>query len=138
MSYTHQGWLTENHTYFLLGDEIDELDFGVNSRTIVFDFTDLDNPVEHFDYRGTTAAIDHNGYVLGDEFYLANYTAGIRLIDISDIENKNMSETAYFDTYPQSDDTAFNGVLERLSLSAFWRILINDSDNGFFVVQKSN
>ncbi|HAT67514.1 MAG TPA: regulator, partial [Flavobacteriaceae bacterium] len=36
VSYTHQGWLTENQRYFLLGDETDEIDFGNNSRTMIF------------------------------------------------------------------------------------------------------
>src|SRR5690606_13789087 len=83
VGYTHQGWLTEDQRFFLLGDELDEVDFGFNSRTLIFDFTDLDNPVHSFDYIGTTAAIDHNGYVRGDKFYLANYSAGLRVLDIS-------------------------------------------------------
>ena len=33
--YTHQGWLTEDHRYFLLGDELDELRRGHNTRTYV-------------------------------------------------------------------------------------------------------
>ena len=38
IGYTHQGWFTEDQRYFLLGDEIDEIDFGFNTRTIIFDF----------------------------------------------------------------------------------------------------
>ena len=67
-SYTHQGWLTEDLKYFILGDETDELNFGFNTKTIVFDFSDLDNPQFDFDYFGTTPAIDHNGYTKNNKY----------------------------------------------------------------------
>tara|TARA_B100000795_G_scaffold265313_1_gene246971 strand:- start:5417 stop:6844 length:1428 start_codon:yes stop_codon:yes gene_type:complete len=108
--YTHQGWFTEDHRYFILGDEIDEINFGFNTRSIVFDFEDLDNPQLHFEYDGPTAATDHNGYVKDDIYYLANYTAGIRMIDISDIENQNFEETGFFDVYPSGDTAGYNGA----------------------------
>jgi len=108
--YTHQGWFTEDHRYFILGDEIDEINFGFNTRSIVFDFEDLDNPQLHFEYDGPTAATDHNGYVKDNVYYLANYTAGIRMIDISNIENQNFEEVGFFDVYPSSDTAGYNGA----------------------------
>lgn len=137
-AYTHQGWFTEDQQYFILGDEVDELAFGFNSRTLVFDFEDLDNPQLHMTYLGPTVAIDHNGYVKGDEFYLANYTAGMRVLDLSDIDNGNMVETGYFDTYVANDITDFYGVWSVYPYFDSGKVLINDSDIGFFVVQKSN
>ena len=49
IGYTHQGWFTEDQNYFILGDELDERNFGGNTRNIVFDFTDLDNPNVHME-----------------------------------------------------------------------------------------
>ena len=109
VGYTHQGWFTEDQRYFLLGDEADEIDVGFNTRTVVFDFEDLDNPQFHFEYFGPTPAIDHNGYVVGDKYYLANYHAGLRVIDIADIANQNMSEIGYFDSYPSNNSTGYSG-----------------------------
>lgn len=137
LGYTHQGWFTEDQRFFILGDEVDEINFGFNSRTLVFDFLDLDAPVLHTEYLGPTAAIDHNGYVLGDEYYLANYTAGMRLIDISDIENQNMAEIGFFDTYPQNNSVGFNGVWSVYPYFESGKVLINDSNSGLFVVKKS-
>ena len=137
LGYTHQGWFTENQRYFILGDELDELDFGFNSRTLVFDFQDLDNPVLHTTYTGPTAAIDHNGYVLGDEYFLANYTAGMRVLDISDIDNSTITETAFFDTYPANDTASFDGVWSVYPYFESGKILISDINSGLFVVQKS-
>ncbi len=138
VAYTHQGWFTEDQRYYLLGDELDETRFGFNSRTLVFDCTDLDNPVLHTTYIGPTTAIDHNGYVLGNEFYLANYTAGLRLLDISDIENRNISEGAFFDTYPQNDTPSFDGVWSVYPYLASGKIMVNDINSGLFILTKSN
>ena len=75
IGYTHQGWFTEDLNHFIVGDELDERDFGNNTRTLFFDLSDLDNPVYDFDYLGPTSAIDHNGYVNGNDYFLANYRA---------------------------------------------------------------
>ncbi|MEO9893643.1 choice-of-anchor B family protein [Aurantibacter sp.] len=137
-SYTHQGWFTEDQQYFILGDETDETNFGFNSRTLIFDFADLDNPVLHDTYLGPTAAIDHNGYVLGNQFYLANYTAGMRVLDISNIEGKNISEVGFFDTHPSTDKADFNGVWSVYPFFLSGKILISDINRGLFIVKKSN
>jgi choice-of-anchor B domain-containing protein len=97
--YTHQGWLTEDHKYFLVGDELDELYNGTNTRTIVLDLTDLDQPQIHFEYKSLLAVIDHNGYVVDDLFYLASYTGGLRVLDLKNMESKEVTEKYYFDTF---------------------------------------
>ncbi|NHF60320.1 choice-of-anchor B family protein [Flavobacteriaceae bacterium TP-CH-4] len=136
--YTHQGWFTEDQRYFILGDELDELNFGLNSRTLIFDFTDLDAPVLHHTYIGPTSAIDHNGYVKGNEFFLANYTAGMRVLDISGIEGKSISEIGFFDTFPSSSVTDFSGVWSVYPYFESGKIVMSDTDRGLFVVRKSN
>lgn len=135
VDYTHQGWLTEDQRYFIIGDELDESAFGFNTRTIIFDVTDLDNPVVHFEYEGDNEAIDHNGYVKGNEFYLASYRAGLRVFDISDIENEDMVETKYFDTYPNSNSTNFDGAWSVYPYFASGNIVISDIDRGLFIVR---
>lgn len=138
LSYTHQGWFTEDHRYFIVGDELDEADFGFNSRTLIFDFTDLDNPVLHHTYNGPTAAIDHNGYVLGNRFYLANYTAGVRILDISDIDGKNVTEEGFFDSHPSTNNAAFDGVWSVYPYFQSGKIITSDINRGLFVIRKSN
>ncbi len=138
IAYTHQGWFTEDHTYFIVGDEIDESYFGFNTRTIVMDFTDLDNPYPLFDYFGTTPAIDHNGYVKGDNYFLSNYSAGMRVLDISDIANQNITEIGYFDSYPSNNNTSYHGVWSVYPYFASGNIVISDIEGGLFIVRKSN
>ncbi len=137
-SYTHQGWFTDDQKYFILGDELDEVNFGFKTRTLIFDFTDLDNPTLHDTYEGTTSAIDHNGYVKGNEYYLSNYSAGVRVLDISDIEGKSIFETHYFDTFPSSDNAQFTGVWSVYPYFSSGKIIVSDVNSGLFVIQKSN
>jgi choice-of-anchor B domain-containing protein len=136
--YTHQGWFTTDQRYFITGDELDEASTGINSRTLIFDFTDLDNPILHTTYSGPTSAIDHNGYVLGNQFFLANYTAGVRVVDISDIASGSLDEVRFFDTYPGNNTAAFEGVWSLYPYFSSGKIVVNDINSGLFVIEASN
>ncbi len=138
IGYTHQGWFTDDQRFFILGDELDEINFGFDSRTLIFDLTDLDNPLLHTTYLGETGAIDHNGYVKGDAFYLANYTAGIRILDISGVEGQSIIEEGFFDTYPSNNTAAFEGVWSVYPYFESEKVIVNDINSGLFVIKKSN
>jgi choice-of-anchor B domain-containing protein len=135
--YTHQGWLTEDHRYFILGDELDELNTGTMTRTLVFDISDLDNPVLHIEYIGPTFAIDHNGYVLNGKLFLANYTAGLRILDLSSINNQSIFEEGYFDTHIATDGASFNGAWSVYPYFSSGNIIISDINEGLFIVKKN-
>lgn len=137
IGYTHQGWFTEDMKYFILGDELDEKDLGTNTRTIVFDFTDLDNPKYHMDYLGSTGAIDHNGYIKGNNYYQASYTAGMRILDVSNISNNIITEVGFFDTHPESNGTNFNGAWSVYPYFPSGNIIISDINRGLFIVRKN-
>ena len=138
IGYTHQGWFTEDLMYFIVGDELDEAADGINTRSIVLDLTDLDNPQLHYDYHGPTLAIDHNGYIVGNRFYLASYKAGLREIDISQIESQQMNEVGYFDSYPQGNGSGFSGAWSVYPFHESKNIIISDIQNGLFVVKREN
>ena len=70
MRYVHQGWLTEDHRYFLLGD----------------------------------------------------------------LASRDMSEIAYFDTYPESDGPGTEGAWSVYPYLPSGTILVSDIDNGLFVL----
>jgi len=135
--YTHQGWFTEDQRYFIVGDELDEFDGNVsNTRILIFDMLDLDNPVLLSEYFGPTTAIDHNGYVKGNTYYLANYRAGVRMHDITNIASGAMTETGYFDTFPTNDAPAFNGVWNVYPFFESGKIVVSDIEQGLFILQK--
>ena len=71
LGFVHQGWFTEDFVYFVVGDELDELNLGNATRTLFFDFTDLDNPILKTDYFGPTQAIDHNIYTFNNQLFFS-------------------------------------------------------------------
>lgn len=138
-AYTHQGWFTEDQRYFITGDELDEVDGNVdNTRILIFDLLDLDNPVLLNEYFGPTEAIDHNGYINGNTYYLANYRAGVRMHDITNIAAGTMTETGFFDTYPANNNAAFNGVWNVYPYFASGNILVSDIEGGMFILKKKD
>ncbi|NQY28319.1 MAG: choice-of-anchor B family protein [Flavobacteriaceae bacterium] len=138
IGYTHQGWFTEDKKYFIAGDEYDENNFGGNTRTLVFDFTDLDNPTLHFQHYGTTEAIDHNLYVKDGLCYQANYTAGLQVLDVSNIGAGSLSQVGFFDTYPTDNSTAFHGAWNVYPYFESGNIIISDYEGGLYIVRASN
>jgi len=139
-AFAHQGWFTDDHRYFIIGDEVDELTFGNNTKTIIADFSDLDNPVLSSIYSGPTLGIDHNGYVVGNTYYLANYRAGLRVLDISNIgaTTNSMTEIGYFDTFPSSDSANFDGVWNVYPYFESGNIILSDINGGLFIIRKSS
>jgi choice-of-anchor B domain-containing protein len=134
LAFVHQGWATEDQRYFLLGDEFDEIDFGVPTRTHVFDISDLDAPVYLFAYEGPTAASDHNLYVLGDLVFEANYTSGLSVLQIGDLANEELTEIAFFDTFPGSDSGGTSGAWSVYPYLPSGTILVSDGRSGLFLL----
>ena len=136
VGYTHQGWFDDEHRYFYLNDELDEVGgLTQNTRTIVWDVSDLDDPQVVKEFLGTTQASDHNLYVIGDLMYQSNYLAGLRIIDIKD--RKNPVEVGYFDTVPYGTNTAgFGGSWNNYPFFKSGNIVINSGGEGIFIVRK--
>jgi choice-of-anchor B domain-containing protein len=134
LGFVHQAWLTEDHQFLLVGDEFDENNFGVPTRTHVLDISDLDAPAFVFAYEGPTTSIDHNLYILGNRVFEANYTSGLRVIEFGDLANQEMMEVAFFDTFPASDATQFNGAWSVYPYLPSGNVIVNDTTNGLFVL----
>jgi choice-of-anchor B domain-containing protein len=134
VGYTHQGWLTEDHAYFLLGDEKDEQDFAHNTRTRVWDVSDLANPSVIGFYDASTPAIDHNIYVRGGLAYQANYRAGLRILDLANVASGALAEVAFFDIYPDDDDALFNGAWSVYPYFSSGVVVVSGIEQGLFVL----
>jgi len=134
-NYTHQGWITDDHKYLLFDDELDERNLGENTRTFVMDMSDLDMPSIENPYQATFKAIDHNIYIQGQYAYQANYRAGFRMLDIRNVSTANLSEVAYFDTYPANDNASFNSAWSVYPYFESGNVLISDIEKGLFIVK---
>ncbi len=109
IGYTHQCWLTEDHRYLLSTDELDEINFDINTRSIIWDVQDLRNPIVigYVDLGNTS--IDHNVYVKDNMLYFANYTSGLRIFDANDISSGLLNPFGFFDVFPDGDPKQFTG-----------------------------
>jgi len=134
-AYAHQGWLTEDHNYFLHDDELDELNFGFNTRTFVWDIHDLDAPVLLGYYESTSTAIDHNLYVKGNHVYLANYRSGLRVLLMNDLANVNLTEVGFFDVVPEDDNPSFSGSWNIYPFFESGTMVLSSMYGGCFILQ---
>ncbi|MXX55630.1 MAG: choice-of-anchor B family protein [Gemmatimonadetes bacterium] len=135
VAYIHQGWLTEDHRYYYLDDELDELvGTAPATRTYIYDVAELDDPILVGSVDGPTAATDHNLYVKGDRMYQANYQAGFRLFDISDPEAPE--EIGWFDTTPyEGDPPGFVGAWTAYPFFESGTVVVTSIYEGVFLLR---
>lgn len=141
VGYIHQGWLTEDHRYFFQDDEFDETNgvTGGRTRTHMWDVSNLDNPVYRGFFDHTTTSIDHNLYVKGGYLFETNYTTGLRVLKIGNLQSNKpkdwLTEVAYFDTYMANDGQTYNGAWNNYPFFRSGNILVSDIDGGLFVLR---
>ena len=136
-SYTHQGWLTEDHHYFYQNDETDEINGMTDgTRTMIWDFAELDDPILLNMYVSENKATDHNYYVSGSYLYQSNYVSGLRVLEISDVENP--VEVGFFDTMPWSEDKpGFGGSWSNYPFFKSGTIVVGSQEEGVFLLKRS-
>ncbi len=133
--YTHQGWLTDDHRYLLVNDELDESNFGHNARTYVWDVSNLDAPVLVGYHQHALPVIDHNLYVHGQYVYQSDYEAGLRILRMDNLSQAALTEVAYFDTYPASNQAEFNGTWNNYRFPGSGIVIVTGIDEGLFVLE---
>ena len=111
--FGHQLSLSEDHRFIFFNDENEDQAPGP-ARQIVFDISKLKRPKELFQCFHIEESISHDSYVLGNYLFTGNYTSGLRVVDISEVEGTmcldgSLNEVAYIDTEPRLDN--FSDVL---------------------------
>ena len=133
--YTHQGWLTPDHRYFLLDDETDETRLKTNTRTHVFDLEDLRAPRVVGVYEGASTAIDHNQYIRGNHVFQSNYASGLRVLDLDGIATARLREIAFFDVRPEDDKPDYVGTWSNFPFFASGIVIVGSIERGLFVLR---
>jgi len=135
--YVHQGWLSDDHRYFFVNDELNE-SYGYDDvqTTVIFDLIDLDNPIIVNTYRSELNTIDHNNYVKGELLYQSNYSSGLRILSIAD--PKNPIEVAYFDTYTAGDIIDYIGSWGNYPYFSSGTIVISSMEEGLYVLKATD
>lgn len=133
--YAHQGWLSGDQKYFYMNDEIDEAGLSVNTRTHVWDVSDLTNP----DYVGfhehADGAVDHNLYVHDRFVFEANYRAGVRIFQQTDPAAAELTEVGFIDTFPENNSIDFGGAWSVYPFFDDGKFIVSDVNRGLFVAQ---
>lgn len=133
-AYTHQGWLTEDHSRLTMNDELDSDSPG--TRTFLWNVSNLDAPVNTGVYISpTNTATDHNHYIIGTKMYQASYRGGLRILDITNLASNSLTELGYFDIYPSANGTGFNGAWNNYPFFASGTIAISGIEQGLVLVK---
>ena len=101
----------------------------------VWDIRDLNNITFVRDWQptGITNSIVHNIETYGNLAVIAHYSAGIRILDITNPTNP--TEIAWYDTYPANNNNGFNGCWGVYKFNNSGKIIGSDISNGLFVIK---
>ena len=103
--FTHNSALTTDHKYIFTTDETSN----PPGKLKIWNIQDLNNVIYEGSWRppGFENTIVHNVEVYGDFAVIAHYSAGVRVLNISDPTNPY--EVCWYDTYPDNNSTSYNG-----------------------------
>lgn len=122
-----------------MDDEKDEQQYTPldgHTRTMVWDVSSLDRPRIVSNFYSSEKAIDHNQYWHDGMSYQSNYCAGLRILDASDLANKDLKELAYFDCSPECDTAVFSGTWSNFPYFASGNIVLQSIERGLFVLRQ--
>ncbi|MEM9101990.1 MAG: choice-of-anchor B family protein [Pseudomonadota bacterium] len=135
-SYVHSGWWSEDKSFIFIQDELDESDRGTRTQLRTLDISNLTSPQVTHIWEGSTYAIDHNGFVKGDRYYMSNYRRGLSILDIS--QPNAIRQVGLFDTFPSPSDNvaSFNGAWGVYPFLPSETLLVSDIEYGLFLLKE--
>jgi choice-of-anchor B domain-containing protein len=136
-SYVHSGWPTQDQRYIVVHDELDELRRSLNTHIYTLDVGDLRTPDLVTSYIGGNTATDHNGYTIGDRYYVSHYKRGLVIFDVSN--PRALAEVGSFDTYlsPSANTAGTDGAWGVYPFLPSGTLLVSDIENGMFLLRKN-
>lgn len=127
-SGTHNGAITADGRYLYIGDEIGTS----GNHTRIFDISDINNVglVGHIIV--DPLAVAHNCYIRDELLFIAHYTEGCRVFDISDPVNP--VEVASYDTW-EPPTYGYDGMWTAYPLLPSGKIICSDRTTGLWVCE---
>lgn len=137
LGYCHQCWISEDRTYLYVNDEFDEL-FGATptTRTLVFNVSNLSNPVLEGTFTSGSRATDHNLFVHEGFIYEGNYRSGVHIFDARN-DPVSPPRVGFFDTYPSSEAPGYNGAWAPYPFFPSGTLVVSDIERGLFILDAS-
>jgi choice-of-anchor B domain-containing protein len=122
--YTHNSWPDAAGSALYVTDE-------QNGQTLrVFDIHDLAQPRLVTGFSANPLAIVHNAVVEGHDLYVANYTEGVRVLDLTD--PLHPAEFGWADTYP-GPSGGYSGVWGVCPTLPSGTVIASDMQSGLWV-----
>jgi len=136
-TYVHSGWPNENSRFIIVHDELDELRRSLNTHIYTLDINDLRAPNLVTSYLGGTTSTDHNGYTIGNRYYVAHYKRGLVIFDST--TPTALTEIGSFDTYlsPSANSAGTDGVWGVYPFLPSGTLLVSDIENGLFLLKRN-
>lgn len=134
-AYFHQSWLTEDQRYLLSDDEVDENRYKHNTRTYIWDVSELHNPRIIGVHTADVEAIDHNLYIRGNTVFEANYMSGLRIFTLDEVAEGKLTEIAYLDTFPEVDILTTGSAWSVYPYFESGTVVVSSIEDGLFVLQ---
>lgn len=122
--FSHNAWLSGDGNYLITTEE------NRGSTVKLWDIRDLGDVAITDTYLGPDG-IAHNATLKGKYAYIAHYTDGLRIVDISN--PSNIAEAAFYDTYPQPSSGQFAGAWGVFPFFSSGKVLISDIQTGLYV-----
>jgi choice-of-anchor B domain-containing protein len=128
--FPHNCALLPGRTFILTTDETSS----PVGKLKVWNISNLANVtfVANWQPTGITGAIVHNVEIYGNYALIAHYTAGVRLVNISNPSTP--TEVAYFDTYPADNGNSYNGCWGVFMFPS-GKIIASDRNTGLYVLR---
>ena len=136
-TYVHSGWPTNDNKFIVVHDELDELQRGIHTQIYTLDVGNLLAPTLTTSYSGPTTSTDHNGYAIGNRYYVSHYKRGLVIFDVSD--PRALTEIGSFDTYlsPAPNTAGTDGAWGVYPFLTSGTLLVSDIENGMFLLKKN-
>jgi hypothetical protein len=112
-------------------------EIGGNPRLLkIWDITNLNNVIKLAEWQptGITTSIIHNVELYGKYLFAAHYTAGLRVVDVSNPSNP--VEAAWYDTYPADNGFTYDGCWGPYIFKTE-KIIASDRQTGLYVFRTS-
>jgi len=129
-----QGWLTEDQSYFLVGDKRN----GSRLNTDIIDVSDLEDIKVADTYSSLEKARSGNNFVKGNYLYQANHRAGLIVLDLTDIDDGDLVKVGYFDTTPNLSNAGQNGVFGVYPFFGSGAVILSSMNEGLFIVDPTD
>lgn len=136
-TYVHSGWPTSDNMFIVVHDELDELQRGINTQIYTLDVGNLLAPTLVTSHRGATTSTDHNGYTIGNRYYVSHYKRGLVIFDVTD--PRALKEIGSFDTYlsPSANSAGTDGAWGTYPFLTSGTLLVSDIENGMFLLKRN-